>query len=120
MSRYRIDPSGVQGVLTSTQTEAEEFQTVLTPLQGEVEKALTASGNSGAIGGALSSFFDNQSTLLTAIQRRVGAGLTGAFNATKAYCDGDLEMVDTYMKNAATAANPPAVDVRRYGGMEAY
>jgi hypothetical protein len=37
----------------------------------------------------------------------VGAGLTGAYNATKAYCHGDLEMVQTYQANAAAIADGP-------------
>lgn len=107
MSSYQIEPAGVEHVLKHTQTAAEKFETILKPLQGAVESAATATGNSGAVVPALQAFFEDQATVLQDMNRRVGAGLTGAFNATKAYCDGDLEMVQTYQSNAARAADPP-------------
>lgn len=106
MSRYRIDPAGVEQVLRSTQTEAGEFETIMAPLQGWVEFAATGTGNSGAIVPALQSFFSVQGDGLEAMGRRIGAALQGAVNATTAYVEGDLEMVQTYQTNAATAANP--------------
>jgi uncharacterized protein DUF6507 len=106
MSRYRIDPGGVEKVLNATKTEAEEFGTILEPLQGWVEFAATGTGGSGAIVPALSAFFQNQADGLKAIGTRVSAGLTGAVKATTAYVEGDLEMVQTYQANAAAVANP--------------
>ena len=39
------------------------------------------------------------------------------YEATKAYVEGDLEMVQTYQKNAAVAADPPLQGVpRQLGG----
>jgi acetoin utilization deacetylase AcuC-like enzyme len=55
----------------------------------------------------LHTFSQNQSVGLKAINTRVGAAITGAYEATKAYVEGDLEMVQTYQKNAAVAADPP-------------
>jgi hypothetical protein len=106
MTGYRIDPQGVETVLNATKSDAEEFGTILKPLQGWVEFAATGTGGSGAIVPALQSFFENQSAGLEAIGTRVGAAITGAVQATKAYIDGDLEMVQTYQKNAAITANP--------------
>jgi len=103
MSRYRIDPGGVEKVLKATQTEAGEFGTILEPLQGWVEFAATGTGGS-AIVPALQSFFQVQSEGLTAIGTRISAALTGAVKATNAYIAGDLEMVQTYQANAAAAA----------------
>jgi Family of unknown function (DUF6507) len=117
MSRYDIDPAGVERVLRSTQTKAGEFETILKPLQGWVEFAATGTGNSGAIVPALQSFFQVQSTGLEAMGRRISAALQGAVSATTAYVQGDLEMVQTYQSNAATlAAGPPPAPSRRYGG----
>jgi hypothetical protein len=96
-------------VLKSTQTEAGEFKTILEPLQGWVEFAATGTGNSGAIVPALQSFFQVQGDGLEAMGTRVTAAITGAVNATKAYIEGDLEMVQTYQTNAAAAANPNIV-----------
>jgi hypothetical protein len=104
MSRYRIDPGGVEKVLRATHTEAGEFGTILEPLQGWVEFAATGTGGSGAIVPALQSFFQVQSEGLTAIGTRISAALNGAVKATNAYIEGDLEMVQTYQANAAVAA----------------
>jgi hypothetical protein len=117
MTGYRIDPQGVETVLNATKGEAEEFGTILEPLQGWVEFAATGTGGSGAIVPALQSFFENQSDGLKAIGSRVTAAITGAYEATKAYVDGDLEMVQTYQRNAAVAANPPLSEApQRLGG----
>ncbi|HKX14382.1 MAG TPA: DUF6507 family protein [Propionibacteriaceae bacterium] len=116
MTGYRIDPNGVEAVLNATKSEAEQFGTILSPLQGWVEFAATGTGGSGAIVPALQSFFENQSDGLEAIGTRIGAAITGAYQATKAYVDGDLEMVQTYQQNAVTAANPLLRQGPRLGG----
>jgi hypothetical protein len=116
MTGYRIDPGGVETVLNATKSEAERFGTILKPLQGWVEFAATGTGGSGAIVPALQSFFENQSVGLESMNTRVGAAITGAYEATKAYIDGDLEMVQTYQRNAASAANPPPDLPKRMGG----
>ena len=116
MTGYRIDPNGVEAVLNATKSEAEQFGSILSPLQGWVEFAATGTGGSGAIVPALQSFFENQSDGLEAIGTRIGAAITGAYQATKAYVDGDLEMAQTYQQNAVTAANPLLRQGPRLGG----
>jgi hypothetical protein len=116
MTGYRIDPNGVETVLNATKSEAEQFGTILSPLQGWVEFAATGTGGSGAIVPALQSFFENQSDGLEAIGTRIGAAITGAYQATKAYVDGDLEMVQTYQQNAVAATNPLLRQGPRMGG----
>lgn len=116
MSRYDIEPAGVERVLRSTQNEAREFETILDPLQGWVEFAATGTGNSGAIVPALQSFFQVQSRGLEAMGRRISAALQGAVSATTAYVHGDLEMVQTYQSNAAALAEVPTTPSRSYGG----
>jgi Family of unknown function (DUF6507) len=116
MTGYRIDPNGVETVLNATKSEAEQFGTILSPLQGWVEFAANGTGGSGAIVPALQSFFENQSDGLEGIGTRIGAAITGAYQATKAYVDGDLEMVQTYQQNAVTAANPLLRQGTRMGG----
>ncbi len=106
MATYRINPTGVEAVLKKTQSDAEEFGTILKPLEGYVEATAKATGGSGAVVPALQAFFEQQGSHLDAINTRVGAALTGAYNATKAYVDGDLEMVTQYQDAAAASANP--------------
>lgn len=103
MSRYRIDPAGVQRVLERTGQAAEGFETDLQPLPGYVEAAAGACGNSGAIVPALDLFFTEQGKQMKAIGQQVNACLTGAVAATKAYIDGDVEMMLTYQRNASQA-----------------
>jgi hypothetical protein len=109
VATYRINPTGVEAVLKKTQSDAEDFGTILKPLEGYVESTAKATGGSGAIVPALQAFFEQQGTHLDTINTRVGAALTGAYNATKAYVEGDLEMVTHYERAAAAAANPAPV-----------
>jgi ABC-type thiamine transport system substrate-binding protein len=109
MATYRINPAGVEAALKKTQTDAEEFGTILKPLEGYVESTATATGGSGAVVPALQAFFEQQGTHLDAINTRVSAALTGAYNATKAYVDGDLDMVMQYQAAAAASVDPRPV-----------
>ena len=103
MAKYEINPAGVKKVLTSTGDEAGEFTTLLTPMGGYVQSAVTGCGSSGAVVPALEAFFTAQGTRLEGIGKQVNACLTGAAAATKAYLDGDEDMVATYQSNAAKA-----------------
>ena len=101
MSRYGIDPAGISAVLKTTAKTAEGFAANLQPLPGYVTSAGSACGNSGAIVPALDEFFAEQGRQIDAIELRVDACLTGAAAATKAYGEGDLEMMLTYQRNAS-------------------
>lgn len=103
MPQYVIDPAGVQKVLTATGSQAAEFETLLTPMSGHVESAVSGCGSSGAVVPALNAFFEAQGVRLTGIGARVTACLTGAGAATTAYVQGDYEMVATYQTNASQA-----------------
>lgn len=101
---YRIDLPGVQKALTSTQTEAREFETILQPLSGAVGDAAGGTGMSPAIVPALNEFFTAQNTRVQGMATRIGACLEGAAQATNAYKKGDVEMAETYQSNAVKAA----------------
>ena len=103
MSRYRIDPAGVARVLGRTERAAEGFEGDLAPLPGHAGSAAGGCGNSGAIVPALDEFFTEQSRQMQAIGQQIEACLTGAAAATKAYDNGDLEMMATYQRNASQA-----------------
>jgi len=103
VAKYDINPAGVKTVLTKTGDEAGEFETILKPMGGHVQSAVTGCGSSGAVVPALEAFFTTQGTRLEAMGKQVNACLTGAAAATKAYIDGDVEMVATYQSNAAKA-----------------
>jgi hypothetical protein len=103
MAKYDINPDGVKTVLSTTGTEAKEFDTILKPMSGYVKSAAAGCGNSGAVIPALEAFFTVQGTRIEGIGQRVNACLTGAAAATKAYLNGDEEMVATYQTNASRA-----------------
>jgi len=103
MPEYDIDPAGVKKVLSTTATEAKEFDTILTPMGGYVQSAAGGCGNSGAVVPALEAFFTVQGTRIKGMGQRVNACLTGAAAATTAYNHGDEEMMATYQTNASTA-----------------
>lgn len=103
MPKYDVNPAGVGRVLKATGDAGAEFPTLLEPMSGHVESAVGGCGSSGAIVPALNAFFEVQGTRLTGIGQQVNSCLTGAAAATKAYDDGDLEMMATYQTNAAQA-----------------
>lgn len=118
MTKYQIDPAGVESVLLKTQGDAEAIGPIVAPLQGWVESAAAGTGGSGAVVPALQAFFQDQSTHLDSINRRVTASLTGAYDATKAYIDGDVEMVGHYQQIAAEQAiAPPAPVAPQHGNI---
>ena len=120
MSRYAIDPGGVERVLRSVHAGAEKFGTILRPLEGWVESAASGTAMSPPICSALQSFFSDQSIHLDNINRRCSASLNGALQATQAYVDGDLEMVGAYQRDAVSAALPPVPERPMNRGMVAY
>lgn len=108
MTSYKINPAGVQAVLTQTQADAEAFTGILSPLEGAATSVATATGGSGAIVPALETFLTEQGEVLTEVNNRISAALNGAFEATKAYNDGDYAMVDQYQAAAAASVAPGA------------
>lgn len=103
MTRYRMNPAGIAGVLERTEQAADGFESDLKPLPGHASSAAGACGGSGAIVPALDEFFAEQSKQMQAIGQQVEACLTGAAAATKAYDDGDFDMMATYQRNASQA-----------------
>jgi hypothetical protein len=106
MSSWRIDPAGVQGVLTSVDTERTELDKALTEAKFEaIFSGLTWGGMVTAeVPTALGNLLQDQSTNLANISNRVNAGLAGVSNATIAYNNGQQEMSGTYQREMMTAA----------------
>ena len=101
--RYRVNPAGVQHVLTHTGAKAEHFTKDLKPLQTAVPAALSACGSSGIIAGALDTLLSTEDRRLTGIVNRVEGCLSGAALATVAYVQGDHAMMATAQENASKA-----------------
>jgi len=100
--KYRVNPAGVGKTLKATAADAKEFETILTPVQGDATAASTACG-SPPITAALEGLFVHENTQLTGMATRIKACISGAAAATTAYNQGDLEMMRTYQTNAAHA-----------------
>ena len=101
MTSYDISTGEISSALNATETAAGDFGKNLTPLEGQVNSAATACGNSGAIVPALQGLFEQEGKNLTNMSNHIKACLTGAAAATTAYVDGDLDMMRTYQQNAA-------------------
>jgi hypothetical protein len=101
MSKYNISTTEVSAALKATSKAAEGFEKDLKPMSGHVSSAASACGNSGAIVPALNGLFGHEKTVLNNMSTHIKACLTGAAAATTAYVEGDLEMMQTYQKNAA-------------------
>lgn len=108
---WRVDPAGVQNVLTAVSDRTITMSTALGgsedgSVQGVdtiVQDAATAA-QSQVIGEAIAGFFEHRKATLTGIQNRVRASLLGASGATQAVIDGDEEMAATTQANAVAAA----------------
>ena len=101
--RYRVNPAGVQHVLTRTGHKAEHFKDDLQPLQTAVPAALEGCGSSGVIVGALDTFLSTENRRMDGIITRVEGCLSGAALATVAYVQGDHAMMATAQENASKA-----------------
>jgi hypothetical protein len=121
MSRYKIDPQGVQAVLEATKSEAAEFDTILKPLDGLVQDAVGAAFDLGVLAPALQAFFAEHAKGLSVIGIRVANGVAGAALATRAYNKADDDMAHSirHYQNQATAlglADELARSTARHGG----
>jgi len=101
MTSYDISTGEISSALKATETAAGDFGKNLKPLEGQVNSAASACGNSGAIVPALQGLFEQEGKNLTNMSTHIKACLTGAAAATTAYVDGDLDMMRTYQQNAA-------------------
>ena len=98
-----MDRPGIARVLSRTEQAAEGFKGDLEPLPDYARAAAGACGKQRSHLPALDAFFIEQRKQIRAIGQQVEACLSSAAAATKAYDNGDLEMVLTYQSNASEA-----------------
>jgi hypothetical protein len=105
---WDIDVAGVNKVLQDTVKEAEPFDglaktygeklnTIMTGLDYDAYKVVAV---------AMGEFAQHWSPTLEAAAKQVGASLTGAQNAVKAYMDGQEEMALTAQRAAKNGVIP--------------
>lgn len=108
MSRWDISPSGVQGVLSRTETVAQEFEGQMTRLRTALEGAVGQSCSeivASAVGGFMK---ESGMPAIQFVFTRTGACLSGAAQATNHYLAGDLEMAANAQAAASAAPDPGA------------
>ncbi|MDN5725508.1 MAG: DUF6507 family protein [Propionibacteriales bacterium] len=101
MTRYRIAPTTVAGVLRNTATEASQLDGDIKPLGDHFTEAATGCGKTGPIVEALSGLVPHEQKAIQGIGQHINACLTGAASATGHFLNGDQDMVQNSQRNAA-------------------
>lgn len=107
MSRWNIDPAGVQSVLDSVGEDNEGLHKAV----GEEQLADCytgldwGGGLTACIPDALNRLMEDQQTNLATIINGIDAGRLGVANATTAYNNGQEEMIGVFQTKAAIAAD---------------
>ncbi|MCU1527887.1 MAG: hypothetical protein JWP75_1650 [Frondihabitans sp.] len=100
---WKVDPTGVQSVLSSVSTESQTVFEALAKVDGAVEGAAKGA-QSQMIVSALSEFFGAMKPHITAMENRIPAACDGAAAATMAIMHGDEQMALDAEHNATTVA----------------
>ncbi len=106
MSKWKIHPSGVKGVLDSVREDNETLGKALTEAKfeavfGGLEWAPSVTSD---VPTAVSNVLSDQSTNLENIGNRINAGLVGVANAVIAYNNGQETMAGTYQTELLESA----------------
>lgn len=105
MTSWDIDPAGVGGVLTKTQSVATGFQTHLTEISSAMETA-APNTSSALVAGALGAFAEELAPQVESVVNLTVSAITGASRAVQAYAEGDLEMAARAQQNASSVHTP--------------
>ena len=107
MTSWKIDPAGVEKILTGVGTEQEGLIAALG--DGEFEAIFTgiseAGGLSAKVPDALQALMQKQKSNLQAVTHRVAAGAAGVKNSVKAYALGQDDMVGEFQRQMSVSAS---------------
>lgn len=106
MTGWRIEPAGVQGVLTGVEGSAEDLGKSLTEakLTAALQGLTWGGAITQAVPGAVQALFEDQAVNLSNIGNRINAGIVGVANATIAYRSGQEQMAATFQDQAVKSA----------------
>ncbi len=105
MTAWDIDPAGVQGVLSKTQSVASEFSGQLTSMTSAMESG-AMNTSSPIVGSAIQGFASSIEGDVRFVLTRAEAAITGCAQAVNAYVQGDLAMAANAQRNAAGVPTP--------------
>ena len=107
MTSWKIDPAGVEKILTGVGTEQEGLIAALG--DGEFEAIFTGISEAGGliakVPEALQALMQNQKSNLQAVTNRVAAGAAGVKNSVKAYALGQDDMVGEFQRQMSASAS---------------
>jgi hypothetical protein len=104
MTGWRIEPAGLNRILTETDTAVQNVGTALQGPADSIGEVQTGAGYDGIVAGAYSGFL--QEVYDGAIARmfeRYGAALEGTANAANTYLAGDEEIASTIATGIAAS-----------------
>jgi hypothetical protein len=106
MTQWRIEPSGVQGILRDVDATAAELGTALKPetFQGVLDGLTWGGGLTADVPTAVNAVLQDQSANLQNISNRINAAVVGVSNAVIAYNNGQNEMAGTYQTELVRSA----------------
>lgn len=106
MTQWRIQPSGVQGILTDVDARAAELGEALTDraFQGVLDGLTWGGGLTADVPAAVNAVLGDQSTNLQNIGNRINAAVVGVSNAVIAYNNGQQDMAGTYQTELVRSA----------------
>ena len=107
MTSWKIDPAGVEKILTGVGTEQEGLIAALG--DGEFEAIFTGISEAGGliakVPEALQALMQNQKSNLQAVTNRVAAGAAGVKNSAKAYALGQEDMAGEFQRQMSVSAS---------------
>ena len=107
MTSWKIDPAGVEKILTGVGTEQEGLIAALG--DGEFEAIFTGISEAGGliakVPEALQALMQNQKSNLQAVTNRVAAGAAGVKNSAKAYALGQDDMAGEFQRQMTVSAS---------------
>ena len=96
MTGWRIEPAGLNRILTETDTAVQAVNTALQGPADSIGEVQAAAGYDGIVAGAYSAFLqETYDGAITQMFARYGTALEGTANAANAYLAGDEEIAGT-------------------------
>jgi hypothetical protein len=100
LTKWNIDPHGVNATLTKTGGVAQGFEGAATSYANGLQNGANACG-SQIVAEAIKGFAEHHNKTFENMVNRTVNTLTGAANATREYLEGDLRMALEAQRNAS-------------------